>query len=85
VRVPSAGTNLLKSAFSVVIVEGATVMPTIRVPDPAPGPKAPLCPTCGKPMHLERSEPSIPFINLDQFNYVCDCGETADKLIAHGD
>jgi hypothetical protein len=80
-----AGTNFLNSAFSDPHCRGTTVMPTIRVPDPAPGPKAPLCSACGRPMRLESSEPSIPYVNLDHFNYVCDCGETTDKLIAHGD
>jgi hypothetical protein len=71
--------HFIDSCVSTIIVEGATAMPTVRVPDAPPDPKAPLCPECGKHMRLEGSEPSMIYVNLDQLNYVCDCGQTSDR------
>jgi hypothetical protein len=57
-------------------------MPTVRTPDePVPVLKAALCSACGNPMRLERSEPSILHSNVDQLKYVCDCGQTTEKLV----
>lgn len=58
-------------------------MPTVRTPDEALTLKVPLCPVCGKVMRLESPEPSAHYANLDQFKYVCDCGQTIDKVVAH--
>jgi hypothetical protein len=60
-------------------------MPTVRAPDVPPVPKPPLCPACNKIMRLESSEPSTPYSNLDQLKYMCDCGQSTDKLVAHHD
>jgi len=67
-----------------VISGGMTAMPTVGASDPTrPCLQAPLCPVCGKGMRLESSEPSTPYINLDEFKYVCDCGRTASKIVAN--
>jgi hypothetical protein len=59
-------------------------MPTIGVPPEAtPVLKAPACPECGKPMRLERSEPSLAYSNIDEFKYVCDCGQTTERVVGH--
>jgi len=58
-------------------------MPTARTPDEVPTLKVPLCPVCGKTMQLESSVPSSHYANLDQFKFVCDCGQTIDRIIPH--
>jgi hypothetical protein len=50
-------------------------------PTPLP-PTAPRCPACGNSMRLEGSAPSTHYVNRDQFKYVCDCGDTAEKTVA---
>ena len=40
-------------------------------------------PECGKTMRLESSEPNIHYANLDQLKFVCDCGQTTEKIVAH--
>jgi hypothetical protein len=57
-------------------------MPTVRTPDEATLVlKAPLCSECGNAVRLERSEPSILYSNVDQLKYVCNCGQTTEKLV----
>lgn len=58
-------------------------MPTARAPEPPPLPKPPICPLCGTIMQLEGSAPATHYDNLDQFKYVCDCGETSETTVAH--
>ena len=50
-----------------------------------PIPKAPQCSECGQTMRLERSAPTTPYANLDEVTYVCDCGQSLDKLVARVD
>src|SRR5262245_36873939 len=38
--------------------------------------KAFVCPDCGKPMRLAGAEPDEHFINLDQYHFMCDCGQS---------
>jgi len=58
-------------------------MSTVHPPNQAPPPvlKAPYCPVCGKTMRLESSVPNLSFVNLDQLKFICDCGQTAEKII----
>jgi hypothetical protein len=34
-------------------------------------------------MRLEGSAPNTHYANLDQLKFVCDCGQTTEKLVAH--
>jgi hypothetical protein len=34
-------------------------------------------------MQLEGAAPATHYDNLDQFRYVCDCGETSETTVAH--
>ena len=45
--------------------------------------KACLCELCGRTMQLERSEPDSRFPNLDNLIFVCSCGHTSSRLVAH--
>jgi hypothetical protein len=58
-------------------------MPAVRPPDVASAIEPPRCPDCGKTMRLESSEPNIHYANLDQLKFVCDCGQTTEKMVAH--
>jgi hypothetical protein len=51
----------------------------------SPVPKAPMCAACGKPMRLASAEPTTPYVNIDRLNYLCDCGQAIDKVIARKD
>ena len=46
-------------------------------------PQPPCCPKCGTVMRLQGSAPARS--NLDQFWYVCDCGEVSEKGVARRD
>ena len=58
-------------------------MPIVGPPDVAPAMMPPRCPECGKTMRLEGSAPNTHYANLDQLKFVCDCGQTIEKLVAH--
>ena len=46
-------------------------------------PQPPCCPKCGTVMRLQGSTPARS--NLDQFRYVCDCGEVSEKDVVRRD
>jgi hypothetical protein len=48
-------------------------------------PRPPVCAACGKVMRLQGSMPAPHFDNLDEFEYVCDCGATSEKVVPHQD
>src|SRR5437899_4513551 len=58
-------------------------------PDRSPAasipPGLPMCPNCRKQMQAVRAQRSPHFVNLDQWSYRCDCGETWDAMIAKKD
>jgi hypothetical protein len=55
-------------------------------PDPTSPPHAiPICPACGKDMRLIVSEPIVHYINLDTCTFECECGQTADYVVARKD
>ena len=60
-------------------------MPSPQQSDPSaqPHPRSPTCPKCGTLMRLVVVEPNPNYVNLDMWSYTCDCGETANNLVAH--
>jgi hypothetical protein len=61
-------------------------MPHTQEPDPTSFRRGtPVCPACGKTMRLALAVPSLIFINLDECQYKCECGEKADYLIARNE
>jgi C4-type Zn-finger protein len=58
-------------------------MPAVCLPDVVSAIEPPRCPDCGKTMRLESSDPNIYYANLDQLKFVCDCGHTTEKIVAH--
>ena len=45
----------------------------------------PPCPSCGARMRLVSIEPSLNYSNLDQFSYVCECGDNSINFVARLD
>jgi uncharacterized protein (UPF0212 family) len=60
-------------------------MPSPQQSDPSaqPHPGSPTCPKCGTLMRLVWVEPNPNYVNLDMWSYACDCGATANNLVAH--
>ena len=57
---------------------------TVRSDTGAPAlEKACSCELCGRTMRLEGSEPDARFTNLDNLKFVCECGHTSSRLVAH--
>ncbi len=47
---------------------------------PTPIVPPPVCAACDKEMRLMGRRPHSHYINLDQYNYACDCGELSPNL-----
>ena len=43
------------------------------------------CASCGKRMRFVSAQPDTRYINLDQCNYVCDCGYSTLSLFVRDD
>jgi hypothetical protein len=52
---------------------------------PPLAPPAVLCPNCGARMLLVSIEPHLNYKNLDHRQYICECGETTNNLVARDD
>jgi hypothetical protein len=62
-------------------------MPSPRSDDPPRRPaikpiKPPICPDCDGPMRFDSGLRDTRYTNLRHMIFVCDCGRTADQLIA---
>jgi hypothetical protein len=60
-------------------------MESVQPGDSASPIQSPKCPTCNKPMRLERIAPDVHFTNLSHCFFKCDCGRDSDQLIADKD
>src|SRR5207253_730140 len=60
-------------------------MPRPRQPEKSlplsTAPQMPTCPRCGTAMRLVGVMPSATYLNVDQWTYVCYCGEHVDNLV----
>src|SRR5262249_37582921 len=47
--------------------------------------RAPWCPACHKPMHLESAKPDKAYAKLRHVIFVCSCGRRSDQFVAISD